>query len=188
MDRRRQQAVVRPEVVSPRGDAVRLVDDHPAYSQPGQLVHELWPPKPFGCHEQQPVFARDRPAQPIDLLGPVDRRVDEGRGHVQLCEAVDLVLHQRDEWRDHQGQTAVDDRRHPVTDALPRAGWCDRKDVTTRQHRFNHLCLPKAESLEAEDVAQHELGSSVHPRSLTESETRASALYNALSSPPGRSR
>src|SRR3984893_14456504 len=44
-DRRPQKTVVRPEVMSPCGDAVRLVDDHPTDSELGQTFHEPWTAK-----------------------------------------------------------------------------------------------------------------------------------------------
>ena len=79
-----------------------LVDDQPANSEVGQPLHEPRAPKSLRGHEQQTVFACDGPAQPIDLLGPLQGRVDERRGDAPLGEAVDLILHKGDEGRDNQ--------------------------------------------------------------------------------------
>ena len=57
----------------PRGDAVRLVDDHTADVQLGQPVHETWPSESLRRQEQQTVFARDCPTKPVDLLGTLHR-------------------------------------------------------------------------------------------------------------------
>src|ERR1700730_15296330 len=163
-DRPRQKAAGRPEVMSPCGDAVRLVDDHSTDSKLGQTFHETWTAKSLGGQEQQPVFACDCPTEPIDLLGPLHRRVDERRGYAPLREAVDLVLHKRDERRHDQCQPAIDHRWYPVADALPGPGGRDRENVASREHRRHHLSLPGAEGIQAEDVTQHAICPGDHPR------------------------
>ena len=132
-----------------------LVDDHPADSELGQPLQESGTPKPLRREEQQPVFACDCPAQAIDLLRPLHRRVDECRWNASLGEAVDLIFHEGYEWRDNHRQSAIDYRRHPVADALAGPGGRDRENVAPGKHRRDHLCLPRPKGVEAEDLPQH---------------------------------
>ncbi len=143
---------------------MRLVDDHAAHTQLGEPVHESWPPKSLGREEKQAVVARDGFTEPLDLLGAFHRGVDERRGDAALGEAVDLVLHQRDEGRDHHRQAASYDGRDPVADALSRAGGRDREYVAAREHGLYDLCLTGSEFVEAEDLAQHAFSVGDHLR------------------------
>ena len=155
LDRRRQKSIVGTEIVSPRGDAVRFVDDHSAHLQLGQPVHEARTSKSLRREEEQAVIAGDGATEPFNLLGSLDRRVDERCSYAALGEAVDLVFHQRDERRDDHGQAAPDDSRHPVADALPGSGGRDGEHVSSGQHRFHDFGLAGPEIVEAEDLAQH---------------------------------
>ena len=156
---------------------MRLVDHHPANAQLGEPFHEPWTPKSLGRQEHQPVIACDCPAEPIDLLGPLNRRVDERRGDAPPGKAVDLVLHERDQRRDDHRQSTVDDSRHPVADALPGPGGRDRKNVASRKHRRHDLCLAGAEFIKAENLAQHALCPVDHPGDSDRNAEAGPALF-----------
>ncbi len=137
---------------------MRLVHHDAADAQRGELVDEAWTGEPLGRQEQQPVLAVAGALDSLALHRRLDGRVDECGGHSAICQAVDLVLHQGDERRDHQRQTAIDDRRYPVADALSGAGRCDGKDIAAREHRGHHIGLSRPEGVEPEDLPKRSLG------------------------------
>ncbi len=98
-------AVLRPKVVPPLADAVRLVDGDEldvALREPGQepvaaLAHEA-----FGRDVEQAVAPLAHPGRHRRLLVRAERAVVERRRHAVADERVHLILHQRDERRhDH---------------------------------------------------------------------------------------
>ncbi len=114
---RAQPAVVRPEVVAPVGDAVRLVDHEQARGgrQPGQhLITEIHRIEAFGAYEKNiGLTAFDLPVDRFPLLrvGRVDRPGPDPRPLRRL----DLVPHQRQQRRD-------DHRRAGATPAQQSGG------------------------------------------------------------------
>ena len=94
----------------------------------------------------------------LALLRWLHRRVDECGRDAVIREAVDLVLHERDERRNHHREPALDDGRHPVADALAGAGRRDRQHVAAAKHRLHHCCLSRPECIQAEDVSQRSFG------------------------------
>ena len=116
-DQLAKPAVVRPEIVPPVGDAVRLVDDeHPG---PGDQVGQLLVPErrvvePLRGDQQHVdlVVAQLREhVVPLVLVG----RVDRDRPHTGARRRGDLVAHQREQRRDQ-------DRRAGAA-AAQAAGW-----------------------------------------------------------------
>ena len=135
-----------------------LVDHDPPDAQVGEPVHEAWTSQPLGRQKEQPVVARDCPPKALALLGELHRRVDECGRDAAVREAVDLVLHERDERRNHHRQPALDDGGHPVADALAGSGRCDRQHVAAIKHRLHDGCLSRPERVQAEDIAQRAFG------------------------------
>ena len=163
-DRRGQKSVIRAEVMAPRRDAMRLVDHDPPDAQLGEPAHEARAAQPLGREKKQPVIARDGPPEALALLSCLHRRIDERGRHAAIRKAVDLVLHQRDERRDHHRQPALDDGRHPVADALAGASRRDRQHVAAAKHRLHHCRLSRPECIQAEDVPQRAFGPVDHLR------------------------
>src|SRR5262249_41755799 len=172
-------AVLGPEVVPPRRDAVRLVDDearHPKLSEP---VQEAGPGEALRRHVEQAEAARDGGLEAGHLLGALLGRVDEGGADAGAAEAVDLVLHEGDEGRDEQRQAVRQHRRHPVADALAGAGRGDGQDVPARQLRLDDRCLAWPEVLQAEHLAQHLQSAVEHGLECGGSERPGGTLYRA---------
>ncbi len=87
--------------------------------------------------------------------GGVDRRSsDPGR-----AEGVDLVLHQREQRGDDDGDAAVEEQGgHLVAEALAAAGGHDGESVPAREHAGDDLLLPFAEGVVAEDLGERLAG------------------------------
>ena len=67
-----------------------------------------------------------------------------------LDEKIDLVLHQRDQRRDHDRQPVEQQRRQLVTEAFAAAGGKNRQRRTPGQQPADHLLLSRPEIAKAE--------------------------------------
>ena len=105
------------EVVSPLAHAVRLVDDEQA-DVPLELLADAGRPEPLRRDVEHPRLAVERAAERLGVLGAGALRVDQLGA---LAEALDLVLHERDERRDDERQRLVVlERRQLVAERLAR--------------------------------------------------------------------
>ena len=73
------------------------------------------------------------------LLGQTG--VKSGGGYLALLETLDLILHQGDERRHHEGQAWQERRRKLIAERFPLAGRHDHHRVTTGQNRPHHVFL-----------------------------------------------
>jgi hypothetical protein len=125
-----QRPVLGPEVVAPLAHAVRLVDREQA--QGARWCRSSSRPRKRGVFSRSGAAyssVRRRSAGALDVLGgvPVERGVQEGGRHAGFVERADLVVHQRDQRRDHQMVTPLPgalagDGRNLVAQALAAAG------------------------------------------------------------------
>ena len=118
-------AVLRPEIVAPLADAVRLVDGDEAHAallqHPPEALAAL-ADQPLGRHVEQPaaiLAQRWRGPRRARAAVSVLFRYD-GRDAVD-AQAVDLILHQRDERRHDQREAAARRRQRRVGGAGARA-------------------------------------------------------------------
>jgi hypothetical protein len=139
---------VRPEVVTPRGDAVRLVDrDQPRAQRPdlGQPVRvaEL-----LRRDEQELRPAVPQLCQGLALLIGGLGRADPHRAGLRvgaLVEGGDLVLLQGQQRRDHHCRPRQQDRRDLVDRRLAGAGGQDDQSVAAPQDGTHRLELAGAQ-------------------------------------------
>ena len=82
------------------------------------------------------------------LLGQA--RVKRGGGNLALSQALDLILHQRNERRNHQRQAGQQRRRELIAERFPLAGRHDRHGVAAGQYRPHDLELAWPELRQAE--------------------------------------
>jgi hypothetical protein len=135
-----------------------LVDGKPPRADLAKPRREPLRQKALGRDEQQAQLAP--PQEPPGLVGLVlaCRRV-EGRGaNAEAPHLLDLVAHQRDQRRDHDGERAIDDRRQLVAHRLAGAGRHDGEHVLAGEHGGDDLGLAGAEVVIAEDGFQRGAG------------------------------
>ena len=114
--------------------------------------------------DERRLVEQEFTAGEIDLLGLVQRqgRVQERRVHAGFLERADLVLHQRDQRADDDGDALfapmARDRRHLVAQALAAAGGHQHQRVATADHVVDDLGLRAAERAVAEDFVQDDVG------------------------------
>ncbi len=105
-----QSSVVVAKVVTPFADAMGFVDRQQLNLCLAQRLAETGAAKSFGSDIQHFVFTRREPQQTLVLLAAGKGAVDERRSNAQLAQRVDLILHQCNQWRDHQGRAGPGDR------------------------------------------------------------------------------
>ena len=145
-------AIVRPKVVPPVGDAVRLIDDEEADGtlDPRQEVgHERLIRETLrGDQEDVDLVALQALPNggPVGHVGGVDRR----GGEAQPPRHRDLVAHQREQWTDDQGRAMACIPSHagrdPVDRALAPAGPLnDERATSIIDDRPDRFALPITE-------------------------------------------
>jgi len=141
---------------------VGLVDHETPDAKLGHPVQEAGSAEALGCHVEQPEPALGGRLKAGQLLGPVLGRVEEGGGHAQRPQAVDLVLHEGDEGGDDQRESAPDHGGHPVADALARSGRRHGEHVAAGELSLHDLFLAGPEFPVAEDVFEDRLAGAGH--------------------------
>ena len=96
-----QLAVVRTEFMSPFGDAVGFVDGEKRYRNIAQPGDGAFAGQSFGGDIQQAKLSFARFDHHLRLFTLRERAVQDGGGDSHLCELRYLILHQRNERRNH---------------------------------------------------------------------------------------
>jgi len=90
--------------------------------------------------------------------------IEKGGGHAQFAQGGDLVLHQRDQRRDHDGRARHGQRRHLVAQRLAAAGGHEHQRIAPAVDRIDHLVLRRTEGRVAEDLLKDIRGCALHGR------------------------
>ena len=144
-----QLQVVRPKVVAPLGDAVGFIDGEERDLRSFELREEPLVVEPLGGHVQQLEKTRAEPFGDLACFRKGKRGVQPGRLDAPAAQKVDLVLHQRDERRDDQGDTLQRQGGKLVAERLAAAGREDGQRRLPGQQRLDHRPLAGAELREA---------------------------------------
>ncbi len=150
----RQLDVLGPEVVAPLRYAVGLVDGEQGDVRILEQVQAALRHQPFRRHVHQVDLAGAHQALDAVRFLVGLGRVEEGGAHAHLGQCVDLVLHQRDQRRDHHAHAVADQRRDLVAQRLAAAGGHQYQRVAARAHVFHNLGLLAAEGRIAENGLQ----------------------------------
>ena len=163
LQRLAEPAIVGTEIVPPLRDTVSLIDrDEAEPARRGaQRIDETRAAKPLRRDIDEGVDPGPDPLDDLALLLGAGRRGQRHRGHAMRAQRVDLVLHQRDQRRDHQRDVAAlrqDHRRKLITQRFSSAGRHHRHHRPTGQHVADHVGLARAQRAvaeHAERVRQH---------------------------------
>ncbi|MCY1360305.1 hypothetical protein D9M69_469250 [compost metagenome] len=147
-----QLEVVGTEVVAPLGNAVRLVDHQQGDRHLGDEVAEALVLQALDRDHQDLQLAGLGAAHGLGSLLAALRRIDARRGDAVAGEKGQLVLHQRQQRRHHQGEVRQVQGRQLVAQRLARAGGKDRRRRAPGQHGADRRRLARAELLIAEDA------------------------------------
>ncbi|MCZ7572419.1 MAG: hypothetical protein M5U01_28025 [Ardenticatenaceae bacterium] len=142
--------VIGSKVVAPLGDTVRLIHRQQADSDLSQSLLESDAAQPFRRHVGQAERPGRQGAQAAGPLGNRESAVDSGGRDAAAGQTIHLVLHQRNQRRDDQGQAGETKRGNLIDERLPGPGGHDCQRVPAGQHAFDGLNLPGPESRKAE--------------------------------------
>ncbi len=162
------EEVVGTEVVAPHAHAVHLVHDHEPDPHVSEELDEARLPQALWRRVHEACRTGGDSGEPFGRLLCCERRVDEGRGGSDLRrQLVDLVLHQRNQRREHERGLGAQHRSELVGERFPRAGRHEGERVSPLDCGAYDLLLPWAERVEAEQVAKRgdELGQAREYRS-----------------------
>ncbi len=149
------EEVVGAEVVPPHAHAVHLVDDDEADPDRAEHVEEAGLAQALGRGVDDPLLARGDACESGRDLVCRERGVDEGCGRRDLRgELVDLVLHERDQGREHERRLGTQHRGELVREGLAGSGRHERERVATGDGRAHDLLLAGTEGVEAEELAE----------------------------------
>ena len=153
-----QFAVFAAEIVAPLRYAMRFVDGEQGNRRPVQQGQETRRQQAFRGYVEQVQFAGQQ-----GLLDPgggirVQGRIEELGAHAELAQCFHLVLHQRDQRRDHHAHAVAQQRRHLVAQRLAAAGRHQHQRVAAFGDVFDDRLLRAAEIGVSEDPVQQFLG------------------------------
>ena len=152
-----QLQVFRAEVMAPLRHAVGLVDGEQRDVQLAQEIEHARLHQALGRQVQHlQLTAAHAPGQLTLLLG-VQGGVQRGRSHPKLIERGDLVVHQRDQRRNHHREAGAQQPRHLKTQRLAAAGGHQYQRIAAVGHAFDDCCLAPTETVVADDILENAL-------------------------------
>ena len=144
-------AVFRPEVVPPLADAVGLIDREEGRPGLAQPLREAGHHEPLGGDVEQRDAAHRQLALDGRALLPRLAAVEVRGGHARLAERVHLVLHQRDQGRDDDGEAPEVRGGRLVAERLAAARGQHDHAVAPVEDRAHRLFLQRQEPPVAPD-------------------------------------
>ncbi len=149
-----EAAVGRPEVVAPLRDAVRLVHHEEVDRALLELVEKVAVGELLGRGEDELGLAAPDARERLAPLALGEHAVDGGGLQPALAELVGLVLHERDERRDHDRGALHVQRGQLVAQRLAGAGRHDGERVAASEHALDHFALTRPQAPQPEPAAQ----------------------------------
>ncbi|MDT4848206.1 hypothetical protein FQZ97_822920 [compost metagenome] len=149
-----QLEVVGTEVVAPFGDAVRLVHHQQGNRHLLDKAAEALVLQALHRDHQDLQLAGARPGHDLGGRLAALRRVDAGGGDAMAMEEGELVLHQRQQRRHHQGQVRQVQGRQLVAQGLAGTGGEDGGGRSAGQYRGDGGFLARAETVVAKDLGE----------------------------------
>ena len=158
-----QGAVFGPEVVTPLAHAVHLVDgkqaEFAAFAHRVELGQETRCRHAFGRGVQQRQFAAQHALLDLCRFLAGQGGIEKGRADTGFVQCADLVVHQRDQRRDHHRRAApgalARNRRYLVTQRLAAARGHQHQRVAAGNDVVDHALLWPAKLRVAENVVQY---------------------------------
>ena len=160
----REAPVVGPEIVAPFGQAVCLVDDEQIDACLSECGGEARVGEALGRHveqahgrgivEQAAAIATQRLQDRLDILAAGVARQRGDVGAADLAECLDLVAHQREQRRHHDGETQGAEGGQLVAERLARPGRHHDQRVAPVERSLHGLLLAGTEGVVAEDLAE----------------------------------
>ena len=133
---------------------MRFVDGEQRDARAFEQIEQARREQAFGRDVEQVELAGHELAFDAQRGLGIERGIEAGRAHAGLCEGVDLVLHQRDQRRDHDAGAFAQQGRQLVAQRLAAAGGHQHQRVAAAGHVCHDGFLRAAEAVEAENPLQ----------------------------------
>ncbi|MNU81573.1 hypothetical protein D3C71_712380 [compost metagenome] len=173
-----QLQVFRAEVVAPLRHAVRFVDGEQGNVQPLQEGQHARLDQAFRCEVKHFHFTATDARRQITLLLGAEGGVQRSGCHAQLFEGGDLIVHQRDQRRDHHRQAFAQQRRDLEAQGLAATGRHQDQGIAAAGHALNDCTLTATETVVAEDVLEDALSLFEHKNSKNHRNIPARLVQN----------
>ena len=136
--------VIGTEVVAPLADAVRLVNRQQTRLDLPHRFEKAAAAETLGGDIDQVVKIRLNLKNALALFVEVEGAIEQRRSNAALNQRVDLILHQRDQGADHQGQARQEERGELITKTFAPARRHHAENVAPLKDILNHLALAGA--------------------------------------------
>ena len=137
------------KIVAPLRNAMRLVDRQKRNLGALEELDRLGSHQPFGRNIDETQFTARNSLEHRPVLGGVVRGIEGRRGDAIAAQLRDLIAHQRNQRRHHDGQAVAEQRRKLVAQRLAAAGRHDRQHVAAvegsrRRSRPGRAGMPRS--------------------------------------------
>ena len=136
-----QHPVIRPEIVSPLRNAMRLVNRDQRQPLLGQHLRKPRHPQPLRSNKKKLQLTAQVIHASLPRHRPIQPRVNPRHLQPQRPQLRRLVFHQRNQRRNHQRRPAPCNRRQLVAQALPRPRRHHQQQVSPLDRRAAHRLL-----------------------------------------------
>src|SRR5690606_32312630 len=145
------------EVVPPLADAMRFIDRERHRLLARQPARESLQGETLRGHEEEPGLALLDPMADADPLLVREIAVNGGDRIADQLEPGHLIVHERLEGGDDDGQAAMNERRNLVAERLASAGGKNDQGIPSGEGRVDRSFLMRAERFEPPVAPQHAL-------------------------------
>ena len=147
--------VIRPEIISPLGYTMGLIYDYITDIQDFQVGPKQERPQPLGTQVEELVSPVGGIVQGQVNFLPAHSGMHRNGFDTPLLEVLDLVFHQGDQRRDHEGEPVGHQARNLETDRLPSTGRKHREHVFSVEGGRDDLFLHRAERIVSPPFSQN---------------------------------
>src|SRR5688572_17340847 len=162
----------RPEVMTPLAYAMRFVDCEEADAHVGETRCDVAEIEALRREIQKLDLTARCARETVGNLSRSECAVDEGCRQSSRLESIDLVLHERDQWRHNDCESGQNQGGYLVADRFPASCRENDERVAAREHRLDRHLLTGSEIIVAECGTQRSSrllhGWPRHYRTLTE--------------------
>src|SRR5271166_636649 len=136
-----QLPVVRPEFVAPLGNAMRLIDRKETYRNLAQPFESIAGGQPLRREIEQPIFSTRRFLHHLPAFTRRLRTINDRRWNPHLRQLRGLILHERDQRRNHHRRLPRNHRRQLVAQRLPAPRRHHHTGIVRGQQAADHVLL-----------------------------------------------
>ena len=138
----------------PLGDTVRFVDGKQCNARPGHHVEKTVREQPFGRHVKKIQRTAQRGTAGLRRLAATQAGVQRPGPYAELLKRSDLILHECDQGRHHDGEPVAQQRRQLIAKRFAAPSGHQHQGIAAFGHMPYDLGLTAAKRRVAEGLAQ----------------------------------